>query len=94
MSTDTVKEALAIRPSTHGPFSENARISQGIKQLIQSGAGYALMDDNQKEVLDMVAHKLSRIAAGDPNTLDHWVDLAGYASIEVRELQAKETPAK
>jgi len=85
-----VEKALEARPSTHGDFKDNADVSQGIKRLIQGAPSYHLLSDTQKEVVDMVAHKLSRIAAGDPNTLDHWVDLAGYASIAVRELQLEQ----
>lgn len=89
MST-VVEKAMATRPSTHGAFGDNADISQGIKRLIQNGPSYHLLTDTQKEVIDMVAHKLSRIAAGDPSTLDHWVDLAGYSSIAVREMQLEQ----
>lgn len=35
----------------------------------------------QSESLDMIAHKIGRIIAGDPNVEDHWRDIAGYATL-------------
>jgi hypothetical protein len=29
----------------------------------------------------MIAHKIGRIIAGDPDFRDHWDDLAGYATL-------------
>lgn len=29
----------------------------------------------------MIAHKLARIAVGDPDVNDHWDDIAGYATL-------------
>jgi hypothetical protein len=29
----------------------------------------------------MIAHKIGRIMAGDPNFHDHWADLSGYAEL-------------
>ena len=39
------------------------------------------MTDPAKEALDMIAHKIGRICAGNPNFKDHWADIAGYAQL-------------
>jgi hypothetical protein len=39
------------------------------------------LEYHQRESLDMIACKASRILNGDPNHLDSWVDIAGYATI-------------
>ena len=43
----------------------------------------------------MIAHKIGRILAGDPNHIDHWLDIAGYATLVAKELEAhgKKDPA-
>ena len=41
------------------------------------------MKDYQREGLEMIAHKISRILNGDPNYDDSWVDIAGYAQLVV-----------
>jgi hypothetical protein len=45
------------------------------------GYGFERLMDDQRETLDMIAHKIGRILAGDPNVEDHWKDIAGYATL-------------
>jgi hypothetical protein len=47
---------------------------------LQSG-----LSDQQIEALEMIAHKIGRIIAGDPDFDDHWDDIAGYAKIANKE---------
>ncbi|WP_257617167.1 hypothetical protein [Campylobacter pinnipediorum] len=35
----------------------------------------------------MIAHKIARILAGNPNYKDHWDDIAGYATLVSKELE-------
>jgi hypothetical protein len=37
----------------------------------------------------MIAHKLGRIVNGDPNYVDSWVDIAGYATLVAKRLQGE-----
>lgn len=72
---------LNERDKTHGGFRINSSVSQRIKDIIRGEPTYANLSAPQKESLDMIAHKISRIIAGDPNFADHWDDLAGYAKL-------------
>ena len=45
--------------------------------------------DMALETLDMIAVKLSRILAGQPDFKDHWDDIAGYAKIYSNYLESK-----
>lgn len=73
---------LEERGRKHGDFSINAEISQRLKAVAQSDiGGYSSMSATQREAIDMILHKISRILAGDPNHHDHWDDIAGYAKI-------------
>lgn len=73
---------LVEREKTHGSFERNARISQKIKFLYLCELNnMASIPDTQKEALDMIAHKLSRILSGQANFKDHWDDIAGYAKL-------------
>lgn len=68
---------LTERNSTHGSFVRNAEISQQIKMLIERyGADLHVV---QREALDMIALKMSRILSGQAAFADHWDDIAGYA---------------
>lgn len=40
--------------------------------------------------LDMICHKLARIAVGDINYVDNWIDIAGYATLVADRLNGIE----
>jgi hypothetical protein len=73
-------ELIAERQNTHGDFRQNGRVMQAIKDLLRTGPSWSAMEPFQREGVDMIAHKLGRIVCGDPNYLDHWDDIAGYAT--------------
>lgn len=79
---------LTERKTTHGEYSDHARYSQALKAIIRSSPNWLGMDPHQKETLEMVAHKIARILAGDPNFKDHWLDLAGYPSLSAARVSA------
>lgn len=71
---------LAERGARYGAFVDNAIISQAIKAQMRRAPKWSALDPDMKEALEMVAHKISRILAGDPYYDDSWVDIAGYAT--------------
>ena len=38
----------------------------------------------------MILHKVARIMAGNPKEADHWRDIAGYATLAVKELEREQ----
>ena len=79
-------ELLNERGMTHGPYELHASITQQIKSVMhlqsQNGSScWAKLKQTQRESLDMIAHKIGRILAGDPDFRDHWDDIAGYAKL-------------
>lgn len=83
----TITTTLQERVSTHGYFGTNSRITQQLKEQIRNEFGYGRLTYAQKESLDMIIHKISRILSGDPKFIDSWRDIAGYAQLVVDELQ-------
>ena len=74
---------LNERQGTHGDYGVTAEIAQLLKSIVReannkAGGKLTLV---QMESLDMICTKVARILSGDPNEKDHWVDLAGYASL-------------
>lgn len=79
--TDDIKTILAERGKSHGDFTDNARISQNLKHIVRSDAGYLKLSSVQKESIDMILHKIARVVVGNPDFQDHWDDIAGYAKL-------------
>jgi hypothetical protein len=82
-----LEDVLAERGKTHGPWQDNARLSQGMKEEWRRAAGWQRLSAGQREALEMIAHKIARILGGDPNLAEHWEDIGGYAELVVRELE-------
>lgn len=79
---------LADRATTHGNFKVRARITQTLKNVMRIEDGHDRLSQAQIESLDMIAHKIGRILAGNPNHKDHWDDIAGYAQLISNEIGA------
>ena len=85
MSTDT-NAILTERGARYGKFKDHAAISQEIKSVLWKHNFQRLTPD-QCEALEMIAHKIARILNGDPNYLDSWIDIAGYAKLVADRLE-------
>lgn len=83
----TIEEILAARQKTHGDFGTHAAITDSIKYHMHNSSKWSYLSPTQREALDMTAHKIGRILAGDPNLKDHWDDIAGYTTLVARELK-------
>jgi hypothetical protein len=72
-------DILAERGSRYGEFKRHAEITMMLKDIIDAYSDPLSAD--QCEALDMIMHKVGRILNGDPNYVDSWVDIAGYAKL-------------
>jgi len=72
---------LNERQSTHGSFEDNAIISQSFKRMFRAGPGWNTLSDIEKESMDMIALKFSRILSGKSMSKQHWEDVVGYAKL-------------
>jgi hypothetical protein len=76
-----IEGVVADRGNTYGDYTVQAKIAQTLKDFFRECPGWGRLEFHQRESLDMIACKASRILNGDPNHLDSWVDIAGYATI-------------
>lgn len=91
---EDVKDILQQREGTHGFYSEVSSVSQGIKMTMQIGVNWKYLKAEQRESLEMIANKIGRILSGNSDFIDHWQDIAGYASLIVKEMEDEEQPAE
>jgi hypothetical protein len=81
-----IDETLQQRGSRYGAFPGHARITQNLKRAMQDSPNWGTITDQQREALEMVAHKIGRILNGDPNYHDSWHDIIGYTKLVADEL--------
>lgn len=83
MTTD-IDITLTERGARYGKFKDHAALSQGLKRVMYTGRSAGALADDQREALEMIVHKVARILNGDPDYVDSWADIEGYARL-VRE---------
>lgn len=88
-----IDDTLAERGSRYGEFSEHARITQALKDVMRATPQWSALAADQKEALEMVAHKIERVLNGDPNYLDSWHDIIGYTRLVESRLESAQTAA-
>lgn len=90
MSAADIAATLAERGERYGTFERHASIAQRMKRILFERRDRGQLEDDQAEALEMICHKLARIANGDPDYADSWVDIAGYAKLVADRLLAKD----
>ena len=84
-----VDAILDARAENYGKFIDGAEIMQMLKRMVHGyieNRGTQLAFD-QRESIDMIIHKLGRIINGNPDHVDSWRDIAGYATLVADRLE-------
>lgn len=75
------QSVLAARGATYGDYGVQAAFAQDLKDSMGQAPNWHDLKPAQRESLEMIATKISRILHGDPDHVDSWVDVAGYANL-------------
>jgi hypothetical protein len=76
-----IETTLEQRGQRYGHFDDRARITQNLKRDMRDSPNWEALSDDKKEALEMIAAKIARILNGDPEYLDSWHDISGYAKL-------------
>lgn len=84
-----VGKVLDARAEQYGSFMQSSDTTIRIKSIMHNAVARNAVHlyPDQLQALDMIATKISRIVHGNPNHLDSWVDIAGYAQLVADRLQ-------
>lgn len=83
-----VDSTLEERGKRYGTFSGHAEITQMLKAVIKNylELRHKVLEPDHMECLDMICHKIGRIINGDPNYVENYRDIAGYATLVMNRL--------
>jgi hypothetical protein len=86
-----VGKVLDARAEQYGSFMQSSDTVIRIKGIIHNAVARneVHLYPDQLQALDMIATKISRIVHGNPNHLDSWIDIAGYATLVADRIQGK-----
>jgi hypothetical protein len=71
------------RSGTHGSYSENARLTGMLRDIMRATGNWDKLLPAQRLSLEEIALKLARILStgADPHFKEHWHDIQGYAKL-------------
>ena len=84
---ENIEDTLKERGKTHGNYETQAILGQRIKRAMRNGKNWFGLHDDQIDALEMITVKVSRILTGNPNELDHLLDIVGYATLVANRLK-------
>lgn len=82
----SIEKTLQERGKTYGEFPNVAYTSQSLRSCMTEFDGWDRLNDTQREALTVIAQKIARILNGNPDYLDNWHDIAGYATLVEKSL--------
>lgn len=85
----SVDDTLEQRGNRYGDYRNVSGLSQELKSVMTRSENWYKLEPFMQESLHMMANKLARILSGDPYYDDSWHDIAGYATLVVKQLDKK-----
>ena len=86
-----IEATLAERGARYGAFRDHAVIAQNLQDSMRNTEGWNRLAPDQKQALSVIADKIARMLNGDPNYIDNWHDIIGYAKLVEDRLMEKTT---
>lgn len=86
----TIETILAERGATYGEYAEGSDLAMRLLAVVHSGAKYEEMNHGQQYAMFMFCAKMARLLNGDPDHVDSWSDIAGYATLVLETLKGDE----
>lgn len=83
---DDIAQTLQRRGEQYGAFLAQAAIAQTLKRAMRACPNWPKLQSDQREALEHIMIKVSRILNGNPDHADSWHDIAGYAALVERRL--------
>ncbi len=77
----SVEQTLAERGARYGDFTHHATLAQALQDIMRDALGWELLTADKRQALTVIADKIARILTGDPEYLDNWHDIQGYAKL-------------
>lgn len=89
-----VNQILGERGNRYGTFESNAKTCQLLKNVLHSQDGWYRLSYVQREAVEMMMHKISRLVNGDAAYLDTVVDIAGYNQLMLEHMRDRNAGKK
>ena len=76
-----IAKVLVQRGTVHGDFTASSGLATSLQFELRQSPNWQRMSLHRQRALNMICEKITRICYGDPSYADHWIDIAGYATL-------------
>lgn len=86
----SIEATLNERGNTYGSYRDVSDLSQNLQRVMRNSKNWESMTNDNRESMQIICNKIARILNGDPDHLDSWHDISGYATLvenRIRESQ-------
>lgn len=87
-----IEGTLKERNEQYGSFAMQSGIAQTLKKAVRACPNWPKLAADQREAIDHIMIKFSRILNGNPDHVDSWHDVAGYATLIEKRLNRPAPP--
>ncbi len=87
VSQGDITGVLKDREESHGDYSIQAVIVDRLREVMYSTKNWYDLSSVQRDVLLVIAQKISRVLSGNPDFEDHWIDICGYSQLVLKDLR-------
>ncbi len=87
---NNVDKTLEERGKVYGKYRDHAYIADNIRYAMLESPNWRRIDAEKRHSLIVIADKIGRILSGDPNHIDSWHDIIGYARLIEVDLELKQ----
>jgi len=91
--SDKMTKILAERGEQYGSYRSQAELSRAIRDLVLSHIKCEI-PAYMEESINMISHKIARVANGNTHNVDSWRDIAGYATLVANLLEEENNGAE
>lgn len=82
----SVNKTIEERGNNYGEFKDGSKIMQKLKFTMRETKNWDSLSPSHREALEMIQHKIGRILNGNPDYIDNWHNIQGYAKLVEDEL--------
>lgn len=81
-----IAATLAERGKQYGDFVLQAGLALELKEIVRRRNRWKTLAADQQEAIEMIFVKISRAVNGNPDHIDTWTDIQGYAALVEKRL--------
>lgn len=82
-------QLLEKRQTEYGDYRMQCSVKQPLLATAINAPNWPRLTNSQQESINMIFTKISRVLTGNPDHVDNWDDIAGYATLISKQIKGE-----